>query len=485
MLQFFNNKQISFYLFTLFVLLALVLPSLLQHGMFMDGTQYAIISKNLEEGKGSFWLPFLCETWNKQGQTFFLEHPPLVYFLQSFFFKLFNGSYLSERMYCLLMVVLSSVGIAAIWRLIFVNQNDYKSMSWLPVLLWIITPSVFWSYRNNIHENTLSVFIIASVYFTWQYVFSQKRSVINLIAIGLSIFCATLCKGLPGLFTIVIFILVKFVYSNLSLKQVFVNTFVLIAILIAAYLTIVFTNPTAKASLIFYLKDRVLYRINYNHEVENRFVILFWLLTDLIVSIGLALLIYVALKYKKNWISFSSDVLIKNSVIFFFLLGFIGVVPLTLTHVQRAFYFLPTIPFFAIGISLCLVKPLHELIVKIKINSTKFKIFRSITFGLVISVLVFSLCFMGETSRDKPILNEVHELAKYISSGSKLNVSEKIYYEQWDFQFYLLRYHNIVFDVKNKSLNYLLIPDKESWDTTHYKEATTHLVNYKLLQKLN
>ena len=89
------STHFAFSLFTVAVMLALVLPNLVQHGMFMDGTQYAIVAKNLAEGKGSFWFPYLSSSWEKQGQNFFLEHPPLIYFLQSFFFKICNGSFLS------------------------------------------------------------------------------------------------------------------------------------------------------------------------------------------------------------------------------------------------------------------------------------------------------------------------------------------------------------------------------------------------------
>jgi hypothetical protein len=57
------NKKILY----LVIVLAgiLVVPKTLMNGMFMDGQQYACVAQNMAEGKGTFWHPYLSETWQK------------------------------------------------------------------------------------------------------------------------------------------------------------------------------------------------------------------------------------------------------------------------------------------------------------------------------------------------------------------------------------------------------------------------------------
>lgn len=65
------------------LLLVIIGPHLVREGMFMDGTIYAVLSRNLAEGIGSFWyLEF-----TRDPLVVFHEHPPLVMGLQSLFLK--------------------------------------------------------------------------------------------------------------------------------------------------------------------------------------------------------------------------------------------------------------------------------------------------------------------------------------------------------------------------------------------------------------
>src|SRR5688572_29049111 len=66
-------RPYTLHLFVLSVLLALILPVLLQDGMFMDGIQYACVSRNLAAGDGTFWFPWLNDSWMKSGSPYFME----------------------------------------------------------------------------------------------------------------------------------------------------------------------------------------------------------------------------------------------------------------------------------------------------------------------------------------------------------------------------------------------------------------------------
>src|SRR5688572_2071285 len=96
------DKRINpFSVFTLVIMLVLVLPVLLQDGMFMDGVQYACVSRNLANGDGTFWFPWLHDSWVKADSPYFMEHPPLVYGIQSIFFRVLGDTMYTERIYSL------------------------------------------------------------------------------------------------------------------------------------------------------------------------------------------------------------------------------------------------------------------------------------------------------------------------------------------------------------------------------------------------
>ena len=102
------------WIFTSVVFSAVLLPILIQKGMFLDGVTYATISKNLANGYGSFWIPQYTQTHFSQ----FHEHPPLVFGLQSLFFKLLGDGFLTERIFTLFTAILTAIGIVANWNLL-------------------------------------------------------------------------------------------------------------------------------------------------------------------------------------------------------------------------------------------------------------------------------------------------------------------------------------------------------------------------------
>lgn len=481
-----SSKHIPFYFFTLAVVLALVLPSLLQHGMFMDGIQYAVVSKNLSEGIGTFWFPFLSSSWEKQGQNYFLEHPPLVYGLQSLFFKLFNGSFYSERMYCLAALFICMLLIAAIWRLIFKDHKRYRSFFWLPVLLWVITPSVFWSFINNMHENTVSVFVLSAVYFSLRAVSTSSWKITTIFLAALSVFLATFSKGLPGLFPVAAVLAFYVVFKRISFKTTFIYSFILVFLPVLIYGCLVLMNEKAMQSLSFYVKERLLVRIDEGGQVDNRLATIFWLFIDLLAPLGLLALIFLVFKIRKTEgvLRAPGDDELKRWIIFFFLIGFAGVLPLCLTHVQRAVYFVPALPFFAIALALLCVKGLDLLFEKntSERGFTQLKYISVVAFVIVVSYSFFS---KGKTYRDEVVLEQVHHLANEVGSGAVIGAPYYIY-DEWDLQFYLLRYHNITLDpYVEKSFPFKMFEKEKVYEDTSYTLMPFELEKYKVYKRKN
>src|SRR5580704_17565631 len=105
--------------------------------MFVDGVTYASIARNLAEGQGSIWTPFYTSTIYPQ----FHEHPPLGFWLQSLWFRVFGDHLFVERGYSITAALATAFVIAWIWRRLKTDQG-LSSWTWLPILFWIVVPVV-------------------------------------------------------------------------------------------------------------------------------------------------------------------------------------------------------------------------------------------------------------------------------------------------------------------------------------------------------
>src|SRR3954451_14950195 len=101
-----------FRLLPLAVFAAATVPRLAHRGMFVDGVTYASIARNLAEGRGTFWVPAYTATLYPE----FHEHPPLGFWLQSLWFRVFGDHLWVERLYTLTAGLITAALIAAIWR---------------------------------------------------------------------------------------------------------------------------------------------------------------------------------------------------------------------------------------------------------------------------------------------------------------------------------------------------------------------------------
>ncbi len=184
------QKTIYFYIVVLTIFLGICSPFLFSYGMFLDGTTYATIARNMAIGKGTFWMPYYTETL----YSAFYEQPPLALWLESLFFRIFGTSIFVERFYSVLSITLVGFLIVKIWKEI---TGEIKT-AWFPLLLFVLFPIITWTSTNNMLENTMSIFICTSVLFYLKSI--RKQTVYLTVISGLSLFLGTLSKGIVAFF---------------------------------------------------------------------------------------------------------------------------------------------------------------------------------------------------------------------------------------------------------------------------------------------
>ena len=450
-----SPAQLPFLLLTGAIIVWLVCLQLFQDGMFMDGTQYAAVARNLARGYGSFWNPVLAKN-SVAGLNSFHEHPPLVFWLQSLFFKVFgfNNIY-PERIYCLVMLLVTAYFIIKIWQKVFEDRPETRPLHWLPVLLWVIMPIVFWQFTNNIHENTMGLFTTGAVccflYAVRSSVYKSPLFYAGILFTGL----AFLSKGVPGLFPLAFYPLYFLVYRKPSLKDVVIATLLPVLILTGMGWAML-QNPEANQAMRIWFFDRMLHRISNDPVESNHFHILIGLFLEqlpALIAVGLG---YMLVRFRQPETDEALNPVAKP-VVLFLLLGFSASLPLMLTLVQRNFYFTPALPLFAIAWAALTVQPVMYLVRWVERN-TKVRQTLTVFFSIALLAGVVATIFMaGNPKRDKDMLHDVYALQTVLKENTTVCVPSEIMWNNWSMRCYMMRYNSVEFaegDSCNFYLNY-------------------------------
>jgi 4-amino-4-deoxy-L-arabinose transferase-like glycosyltransferase len=445
--------------------------------MFQDGVLYAAIAHNLARGMGSFWYPYLNDTVF----PFFHQQPPLTFGIQSLFFRVLGDSIYVERFYSFLTLLVSAWLVSRLWRCIYAGDSKLKNLSWLPVILWIIIPVCLWSYSNNMEENSMGIFALLSILFTYKGLNGDRR-ILYLILGGINASLAFLCNGFPGLFVIALPFLYRLCIRSFPLVKMMKYSFIIIGTIILVY-ACVLINQDARNSLYAYLHDRVINSILHVSTVDNRFHIIGELFfPQLLPPIFLCLAFLAIFK----WMSVCNSKGLKKDkklLSLFFFIGLSASLPLIVTMEQRESYLVTSLPYFAIAFSITIAAGISELIDRIKVESTGFKMFRLLSIAFLFGGILYSLTLVGKIGRDKEQLQDIYTLGKIIPPKTTV----RVYTETWqDFGLhnYLARYFNIsMTDDTSSKYKYFIVERKlNKIPPSCYSKISLKTANYDLYE---
>jgi len=468
------RQYTAFYLLAS-IFLALTGYSLFSDGMFMDGTIYAAVSKNMANGLGSFWQPHLSQTLF----TKFYEHPPLAIGMQALAFQLFGDSFLVERFYSLSTFLISAYLIVQIW----IQIGKPKHQAWIPLLFWVANPLVIWAVANNMLENTMQIFILASV---WMLLKSTgRRTIVWIILSGFFLFFGLLSKGLVALFPWTFYFWIWLFTKNISWPKMLINTSLLLLFTLLPLLVLIYFNEDALHSLQSYFNQQIVRSLKEIQTVPSRFFIVGRFLNESLLNFGIILLL--AFFFRKKLHQFKLSFKENASHFYLFIgLGFSGVLPIMLSLKQSGFYMLPAFPFFALAFGI-LVYPLLENAKPI-FSDKKFLYRNSGILSLFLLLLIFgaSLSFKNKIGRDKEMLEDVYAMASVISDGEVLGIPKNLA-QNWSLHAYFARYSNISLDDVSKEPHpfYLSNINERPHHIERYEKMELDLKRFSLYQLIN
>lgn len=470
--------HVACWIFTIALMLGLTLPILIQDGMFNDAILYTSVSKNLANGLGTFWHPYF-DPHNVIGISSFHEQPPLAFGIESIFFKVLGNGMYTERVYVLCTLFINAGLIKILWNEIFKGKKLYQLYGWLPVLLWILIPVCFWSYSNNMHENTMSIFVLLSIIFIYKGLQSKSFTILKFIIGGIFISLAFLTKGFPSLFPLSL----PFLYFIIFKKQTFAAMTFQTSIL---FLTIgliaccIYLYPPSRSSLSIYLFQRAFARIHDAHTVDSRFFIVFRLMSELIPQFIFTTIFLFIAKIKKVSFVSSDD---KRNIIFFFAIAISGTIPLMLTKVQNGFYMVAALPYFGIAFALLNIKTISILFQKIEDNFALIKKLSFASIAILIGVFLFSFSKIGGATRDKTLLHDVYIIGKTIPAFSSCQCSNSEIYTNNEFQCYLVRYFNISYNMQDTNKYIISLKDEKMEFNYDVEKYNIGLENFDLYRR--
>lgn len=406
--------------------------------MFLDGLIYATLGRNLAEGLGSFWQPFYTDAFGP-----FYEHPPLVFGLLSIFFKIFGDFFWVEKLYAILIAISTGYFIYKIWLLVFQEKNEQTSF-WLPILFWLITPIIHWSYCNNMLECTMGLFCIASIYLLMRFV--QSKNFIILFFSSLLIVLGFLSKGFVALFPLAFFFIYFISFRNFDFKNLIFYTIILWSFFGFIMLLILSYEPAFNA-LNNYFEVQVLAGIEGKREIaSHRFKIIEAVFSELFPVFVLILILFCIAYFQK--IKFKSPK--KNWVLFFILIGFSASLPILVSAKQLSFYAVPSLVYFCIALAIFILPIANQIITKYHLKYS----FKWIYYLFFIAIFIGSIFIFGQNGRDFDLQNEVEIIAEKIPKKSELKICDELK-DKWGYHAYFYRIGFISLYEKANS-NYIL-----------------------------
>jgi 4-amino-4-deoxy-L-arabinose transferase-like glycosyltransferase len=466
-----SNKIFYVILFSLAVLL--FVPNLLQKGMFVDGLWYAAIAHNLSEGLGSFWSPHFSKTMF----PVFYDHPPLVFGIQSFFFRILGDSMYVEKIYAFFIICLSFLLIHNLWSILFKDNKQVKYLSFIPCLLWILHETTYMYYPNNLLECSQGLFILTSVIFILKGIRDENNlSYLYMFVAGISLILSFLAKGLTGLYPLITILLYYAIFRNISLKKmliyhaIFLGSFSLI---FALY----FLSESAAENISTYLETQVMASLR-GDRAENIQISRFYILRRF-VETSLLPLVLVLIISIISYFRYATRKIFKfrKEVLFFMILALSGVLPMMVSEKQGTHYLVTVIPYISIALSLILIR--SETIIS-KLRESKY--FRILAFSLLLFSIVFPLFSVNKVNnRDRILLHDMEQFEEKLEKGSTMGFIG----DQRDIALYgyFMRMHSISLDI-SKPYNYsLIVRDVDfPFDSSRCKPIDLKIEEYSILE---
>jgi 4-amino-4-deoxy-L-arabinose transferase-like glycosyltransferase len=371
---------------------------LMRLGIYGDGVEYANVARNMADGLGSFWKPYHDDF----GYLIFHEHPPLIFWIQSIFFRIFgDGPYL-ETFYGFFMGLLILFCTGLFWQQVRRDFQYPEIGSWWPMLLLVPLPIFTYILAINRIVNTWTLLAIIATYLAYLSTIKTRHTVYFSILAGSAIYLGFIAKGPVAFFPFAVPLLGWLTLNARFSKALTATLLSLITFAVILSATFYFYPDSLKfwqgfwqAQVIASLKSERGSARPHWHLLER------WI-SEMIVPFLIAGVFMLAFKVPFRKIRFNRQSL------FFLLTALVSSLPFLISTRQHGRYILHSYPFFV----LCLAFVSENIAVQIESVLTRKNVMR-------ISVVIFAAIFLiaaivsmlytkDQVARRKPFYHDIY-----------------------------------------------------------------------------
>lgn len=440
---------------SLYILVAVFLfffvSRLEQDGLSPAGAAHAAISNNLAHGVGTFWAPSFSKILFPE----YYGHPPMMYGIQSLFFKTLGDGFATERVYGLFMLVLTLLLIALIWFRFF--KNTTFAQHWpVPLVIWMLNPDIILHYTGNLPVCTMTVFNLLAVWLLlikWPVhgdTGSTKPAWLFLGGAALAMVCGLLTGGLAACSPLAFFGIV-FGIKKEGLKTAAAFTGGLLLLFLAVY-GMFLLNEKAVHNQQSYFAQLLLpdfQGLLYPNTPQRGYLLLRVLETQ-IHWLVIGGLLWLGMRRQKG----ALEVWTQKPLAFAFLTGFIVLIPVFFIPQQLSHHLVPAMPWIALGVAVWYVGLTG------KWSSYKTPAVVDMTAILLMFAATGWVIFQKDKTlpENAVLLNEVKEMCRVIPPGDSIAYVDPT--PVFAFTAYFQRFNNSSLDNDYKDYKYLIVPKK-------------------------
>ena len=433
--------------------------NLLTRGMFMDGLIYTSVAANMAEGVGSFWHPVYTATQFPD----FYEHPPLMMWLLSLWFRLFGTGMMAAKAYSVAVLLLTAALMVGVWK-----QLGFKTgLGWLPLLMLTLIPDVALAAHNNYLESTMTLFVLASVWL----VLRGEGVGWHLLA-GLMLAAAFLTKGPTGLFPLALPALLWLFGERKGFGQAAAGTLAMAAGLAAPMALLWFCVPDAQEFLRKYFENQVIGGSQTLVTSRTYIVKTLFSHTAVVLVVALAAVLFGILRKSAPWRP-TRDSWRRFGLLF--ALALCGTLPMMVSTKQRAFYLLTVFPFVALAVAALLEQLARHMEKQLQRPAMTI-----VTVVVLVAAVVTNALYYGKPGRDKVMLADMDLIAPALQEGEIVTITPDLASNNSLHGYYYF-YHHVTLDANAQHRH--LIAAEDVADTT-YIEVPLQTEEYRLYRLL-
>ncbi|QLF71719.1 glycosyltransferase family 39 protein (plasmid) [Peteryoungia desertarenae] len=475
------------WLFLLGAICLQILVQLVHVSMFFDGGIYATLARNLAEGRGSMWAPYLSDTLFPT----FAEHPPLMFWLQAIGFQLFGDSIAVEKGFSFLTFILCALLLFQIWKRL--NKDDVLVQAGFPfaLMLALIAGRVNWGFANGLLDNLLAVFTLTAVLllvvaYDRPAPIASVRRLALVSAAGLAICMSLMTKGPVGLFPLAVPAIDWLVFRRQSFLAMVIDSLV-IALVIGLFLGLLYAFDPSREALGRYVSAQLVSSLSgaRGHYGGGLYVFRKILGVNGYSLAILAAAAFAAWRWKLGKNAPEKTRTRLKRAAFLILVGMSASLPIGLSPRVANFYFNTSLLLYSAGFAILVAPVFMDGLSRLREHQSKFLGFGSLLFFVASILLV--VANIGRPGADARTIEQAALIEEFVCSDETncrpLISACQNAWQDWALHTYMQRFYKISIAKQADVDADFVIADETCSSLPGHKDTGIDISPYLLLER--